>query len=263
MTQFSEELTFAREICRTAGQIIVRYFNEGVAAATKPDGTPVTKADKESEKLIRGAIAKRYPLDGILGEEEDELKGRTGRRWIVDPIDGTYGFSRGIPVFSTLLALEEDGDIRLGVIYNPAIDEMYWAERGGGAFKNGSRLKMSDVSDLNKAQFNFGCLSRILAHDCRHGFERIVQATFHQRGLGDYLSFARVFEGKAEGTIEVGVKPWDLAPMKILALESGGIYDDLSGGASIYTGSCLVSNKSLYDQFRKLLHQDKVAERSK
>jgi len=266
LEKLSEELIFALDICDQISSVAMSHYRDGVEAVEKPDGSPVTEADKQCEKLIRQAIAQRYPADGILGEEEGETagsatagKGTKGsqqsgsRRWIIDPIDGTYGFIRGSAVWSTLLALEDDGEIVLGVVSAPAAGDTYWAEKGRGAYKNGIRIHVSKFDDLSKSQFEFGGLSRILQKGLWKGFSKVVEKTARQRGFGDYLGFAHVFEGKAEAHLEVGVHPWDVAPMKILAEEAGGRYSDLSGGASIYTGSCLVTNGILHDQVLNLL----------
>lgn len=260
---FSRELVFALDLCESAGRIAMNYFVQGVEVIEKSDGSPVTKADKECERMIREAIAAKFPGDAILGEEEGESPGaddttsggtpKQKRKWIIDPIDGTYGFARGVPSWSLLVALEIDGEISLGVVHAPASDEMFWAERGRGAFKNGRRLEVSDIDNVAKSQFEFGGLNRILKLGHWDGFTRIVQATERQRGFGDYLSFVHVFEGKAEAMLEVGLKPWDLAPMKILAQEAGGRFSALDGTESIYHGSCLISNGLVHEDMLALL----------
>lgn len=247
---FSRELVFALDICEQAGHIAMKYFDKGIDVQSKHDGSPVTVADRECERLIREAIESRFPEDGILGEEEGECAPSedNGRRWIIDPIDGTYNYARGVPIFSTLLALEKDGEIQLGVVHNPAFKDTYFAEKGIGAFKNGERIRVSSRSHLNSAQFNFGALSRVLADGLWDGFTEIVSKTERQRGFGDYYGFALVFEGKAEAMLEVGVSCWDLAPMKVIVEECGGRFSDLSGGRSVFTGSCLISNGLVHDE---------------
>src|SRR5262249_5035600 len=160
---------------------------------------PVTCADKECEALIRQAIQDRFAEDGILGEEEGAADGvKSRRRWIIDPIDGTYGFARGIPIFATLLALEENGEIVLGIVHAPARAETFWAEKGRGAFKNGERIKVSSIDRIEDAHFCFGGINRIAASKYWSGFEKLIAKTARQRGFGDYLGFGLVFEGKAE-----------------------------------------------------------------
>jgi histidinol-phosphatase len=257
---FSAELVFALDICERAGKVALAHFDRGIDAVMKDDGSPVTAADKECERLIREAIVAKFPQDAILGEEEGASAGashlvaeKSGRKWIIDPIDGTYGYARGLPVFSTLLALEDDGEIVLGVVHAPAMEHLYWAEKGRGAFKNGQRINVSDKVELSDSQLSFGGINRIHAHGYWPGFTKLVTSTYRQRGFGDYLGFAYVFEGKAEANIEVGVKPWDLAPMKIITEEAGGKFTDLDGNGSIYTGSCLTSNGLNHEQWLQTL----------
>lgn len=253
----SKELSFALSVARQAGDIALEHFKGGIEAVMKSDNTPVTAADRQCERLIREAISREFPDDDILGEEEGETRGAVAgqgaRKWIIDPIDGTYNYARQVPVFSTLLALEQDNEIVLGVVHAPAMGETFWAQKGCGAFKNGQPIAVSTIGDIEKSQFDFGAPSRILEEGFWGGLQRIVAVTYRQRAFGDYLNFAQVFEGKAEAALEIGVKPWDLAPMKIIAEEAGGRYADLAGGASIYTGSCLVSNSILHKQFLDLL----------
>jgi histidinol-phosphatase len=260
----STELAFALDVCERAGKIALAYYNSGVDVVQKSDGTPVTAADKECERLIREAINEKFPTDAILGEEEGESAGVAGkstkrRRWILDPIDGTFGFARGIPVWATLLALEEDDEVILGVVCAPAVGDMYWAQNGLGAFKNGKRIHVSRCDKLSNAQFEFGGINRVLKLGYYPGFTRLVELTARQRGFGDYLGFAHVFEGVAEAHLEVGVHPWDLAPMKIIVEEAGGEYSDLEGGKSIYKRSCLVSNGLLHKEFLQELLRDRHA----
>lgn len=250
----STEMLFALEVCKAAGEIAMDHLRRGLETSTKQDGTPVTQADKECERLIRAKIAEHYPADGILGEEEEEKQlGANKRRWIVDPIDGTYNYAKHIPIFATLLALEHNGKIVLGVVHAPAMIETYWAESGQGAFKNGNRINVSKCDDLSKSMLNFGGPNRILECGYWKGFTQLVKQTERQKGFGDYLGFGLVFEGKSEAMIEIGVKPWDIAPMKILVEESGGRYSDLAGGDSVYLGNCLVSNGPLHDEMESTL----------
>lgn len=266
-TAFRNELVFALDLIEEAGRVAANYFDSGVSVVQKDDGTPVTKADKEIEQMIREAIGARFPDDGILGEEEAEKKvfiksqdsDEGQRRWIVDPIDGTFNFARGIPIFSTLIAFEENDDIVAGAILNPVTKDLFWAEKGKGAFKNGERLHVSEVDAMQDALMNFGGPNRIIEAGLWDNFTSLVQRTYRQRGFGDYLGFAFVFEGKAETMIEVGVKPWDLAPMKIIVEEAGGLFFDLAGGHSVYQGSCVIGNKHLAREFYTSLMAEKGA----
>jgi len=249
MKNHSNELFFAIELSKSAGSIAMAHLRQGVSETLKADGSPVTIADKECEQLIRKRIKEMYPADSILGEEEGASGSSTSaRRWIIDPIDGTYNYARHMPIFATLIALEQDGNVVLGVVHAPAMQETFWAEHGQGAYKNGLPMKVSSIDTLAQSQINFGSPSRILAQGWWDGLTDLVSKTVRQRGFGDYLNFSTVFEGKAEATIEIGVQIWDLAPMKVLAEESGGKYSDLNGGSSIKEGSCIVSNGRIHQE---------------
>ncbi len=253
---FSTELVFALDLCERVGEVAISYFDQSIEMVRKADDTPVTQADKIVERMIREAIAARFPDDSILGEEEPEKVGsqvgvQPRRRWIIDPIDGTFNFARGIPIFSVLLALEVGDDIVLGIIHNPASGDLFWAERDRGAFKNGERIHVSEISELESALFTFGGPNRIKNSVLWDAFCQAIDDTYRQRGFGDYLGFAYVFEGKAEAHLEIGVHPWDLAPMKIIVEEAGGVFHDLRGGSSIYYGSCVITNSMLSDEFKR------------
>jgi histidinol-phosphatase len=250
-----KELSFALDIANRAGDVALNYFRKGIEAEMKHDNTPVTVADRECERLIRSALADSFPNDAILGEEEGESKdaARARRKWIIDPIDGTYNFARGIPIWALLLAFEQDGEIRLGVVHAPAMEETFWAVEGHGAFRNGKRVHVSEIAEIGKSMFTFGDPNRLMHGPYAEGFARIIAATYRQRGFGDYPDFAYVFCGQAEAALETGVKPWDIAPVKIIVKEAGGRYTDLDGGDSIYKGGCLVSNGLVHDEMLNLL----------
>lgn len=253
-TNQSKDLTFALDIARRAGDVALKYFQDGVDSTMKSDNTPVTIADQQCERMIREEIGAHFPDDAILGEEEGESANaaKSRRKWIIDPIDGTYNYARQVPIWSLLLALEEEGEIILGVVHAPAMNETFWAERGCGAFRNGERVHVSQIAAAKDAMFVFGAPSRITGN-LWTGLRRIIDGTYRQRAFGDYLNFAHVFEGKAEAGLEVALKPWDIAPMKIIIEEAGGRFSDLSGGTSIYSGDCLVSNALVHDEILRLL----------
>lgn len=255
----SKQLGFALGLAERAGTLALEYFQRGVEVSLKSDNSPVTVADKECEQLIRAEINKQFPDDLVFGEEEGLAEqaaintSKPPRKWLVDPIDGTYNFARQIPIFSLLIALEEDNEIILGVIHNPALNHTYYAEKGSGTFLNGKRIFVSEISQLEESCFAFGGPSRIVEAGYWPQLTEIVRRTYRQRALGDYLNFGYVLEGKVEANLEVGLQPWDLAPMKILVEEAGGKFSDLEGGSSIYTGKCLATNLLLHDTLLQIL----------
>jgi len=241
---------------RAAGAIALRHFRTDLVVERKPDRSPVTVADRESEHAIVDLLHAEFPDYGFLGEELGEQCGRVEKRWIVDPIDGTKSFVRGIPFFATLIALEEEGEVTVGVIHAPATGEMLYASKGGGAFdESGKRLSVSGVDTLEASMVSFGGLR--IFHRTGHwrGFERLVDATGRQRGYGDYLGAAAVIRGWSEAMVELDVKPWDLAPLKILLEEAGGRLTDFSGRATIYGGSAVVTNGKIHEAVLELLHE--------
>lgn len=234
------------EAARAAGAIALKYFRQGLEVTLKPDRSPVTRADREAEQVIVEILGRAFPEYGFLGEELG-ARGSKEVRWIVDPIDGTRNFVRGIPIWAVLIGLEERGEITAGVILNPVSGELYTARKGQGAFLGQERLRVSDVSSLDKATLIHASLNLLRRDGHWEAFARLVDATDRQRGFGDYMCYTVLAEGKAEIVVETDVKPWDLAPVKLLIEEAGGQFSDLNGLPSIYSGNALASNGRLHD----------------
>jgi histidinol-phosphatase len=246
-------LAAAVDAARAAGEVALRYYRGGFEVAVKADRTPVTEADREAERVIVERLARAFPDHGFLGEEHGQ-QGPRERCWIIDPIDGTKNFVRRIPIWATLLALEDAGAVVVGVVHNPVTGDLYAARRGGGATLNGAPVRVSAVGDLAEAAFLHAGLGIVRAAGYWDGFVRLIDATERQRGFGDYLGYALVAEGKAELYAEVDLKPWDLAPCKLLVEEAGGRFTDLEGRPTIYTGTALATNARLHDAALALLH---------
>ncbi|HUO32417.1 MAG TPA: inositol monophosphatase family protein, partial [Bryobacteraceae bacterium] len=151
MSDLTKELEMGRAVARQAGEIALRYYRTGIQADSKPDDSPVTRADRECELAIARALEEAFPDDGLLGEEGAEKPSRSGRRWIIDPIDGTRDFVRGNPAWANLIGLEADGEVVAGFANMPALGELFWAVRGGGAFVNGARIEASAISSVAEA----------------------------------------------------------------------------------------------------------------
>jgi histidinol-phosphatase len=250
-------LAAAVDAARAAGRVAMKYYNAGFEITLKPDATPVTQADREAERTIVASLGRAFPDYGVLGEEFGG-SGSVATRWIIDPIDGTKNFVRRIPIWATLIALEEHGEITVGVIHNPVTGELYTARRGGGAFLNGERIRISDEGDLSQAYLLHAGLRGARTTRYWDGFMRLVDATDRQRGFGDYIGYGLIAEGKADVYAEIypegsGLKPWDLAPCKILVEEAGGRFTDLEGRPTIYASSALATNGRLHDAALALL----------
>ncbi|MGE0826074.1 MAG: inositol monophosphatase [Candidatus Binatia bacterium] len=248
-----EILTAAIDAAKAAGEVALHYFRTNLTVETKADRTPVTKADRECEAKITALLSARFPQHGFLGEELGERSGSVVARWIIDPIDGTKNFIRGIPFFATLIALEEDGEISTGVMYAPATKDLLYARKGQGAFANDQRVHVSPVSTLNEAMLIHGGLNDLRIRPCWEPFLRLVEATGRQRGFGDALGHSLVICGQAEVTLEPEIKPWDVAATKILVTEAGGRFSDFVGTPSIYTGNAVISNGLVHDTVVKIL----------
>jgi histidinol-phosphatase len=239
-------LAAALDAARAAGAIALRYFRQDVEVTLKPDHTPVTRADREAEEAIVARLGPSFPGIGFLGEEFG-ARGEQRRRWIIDPIDGTKNFVRGIPYWATLLALEEDGEVTLGVVHAPAAGDLLWARRGGGAFADGRPLRVSTLDRLGDATLLHSSLTDFFPGHWA-GLRRLAEGTDRSRAFGDYFGYTFVLRGQAELMVEADLKPWDLAPFAVLFPEAGGRLTDFEGRPTIYSGTAVASNGHLHAQ---------------
>lgn len=251
--RMNDVLTAAIEAAKAAGEVALHYFQGNLIVETKADHTPVTQADRECEARIFDILSARFPAYGFLGEEMGERAGTVNARWIIDPIDGTKNFIRGIPFFATLIALEEEGEVTAGVIYAPALDDLLYAGKGQGAFANNQRVHVSDVNELQQAMLIHGGLKDLKVRACWQSFLRLVDLTARQRGFGDALGHRTVICGQAEVALEPEIKPWDVAASKIIVTEAGGQYSDFTGSPSIYTGNAVISNGRVHEEVIRIL----------
>jgi histidinol-phosphatase len=245
-------LEVAIAAAREAGAVALRYFRTGIAVERKLDRSPVTAADREAEQRAVAVLRDAFPEYGILGEEFG-AQGSTARRWIVDPIDGTKSFIRGIPYFATLIALEEEGEITTGAIYAPAVDDLLYARRGEGAFDRHGPLRVSGVDSLARAMLIFGGASSMRRNGFWPAYERLVDHSARQRSYGDYFGYTFVARGQAEAVVDVDLKPWDLAAVKVIIEEAGGTFTDLSGSPTAFGGSAIASNGLVHEQIQQLI----------
>jgi histidinol phosphatase-like enzyme (inositol monophosphatase family) len=239
---------FAAELAVSAGRLTLGYFQNDIAAEWKDDGTPVTIADREAERLIRDRIAEAYPRHGVLGEEWGDDRPEASHRWIVDPIDGTRAFIRGVPLYAVLVACERDGEVVAGAIGLPGLGELVLAGRGLGCAWNGRRVRVSTVSRLPEAYL---LSSSFKPHaDTREQaiIDRLVQSTGQARTWGDGFGYAMVATGRAEVMFDLGAKVWDLAAPQICVEEAGGRFTDLDGVATAWTGDAIATNGLIHDE---------------
>lgn len=243
----SDWLVLLFEMADRADAISTRYFlSTDLHVETKPDRTLVTKADVAVEEAIRALVARKHPGVGVFGEEHGETKGDGATRVIVDPIDATANFARGIPVFATLLAVETDGEIVAGLVSAPALQRRWHAARGAGAFCGDRRLKVSGVRQLSDAQVFHGSLAGGEAVPNTKKLPGLLAKTWRQRGFGDFYQHMLLAEGCGELGLDPLVAPWDIAALQIIVEEAGGKATAFTGERSIYGGSLLTSNGHLH-----------------
>jgi len=235
----NRDLQLALELADAADQITMRWFRASTLdVRTKADHTPVSAADEETERMIRASLQRERPGDGITGEEFG-VSGESSRRWIVDPIDATKNYVRGIPVFATLIALEENGRITVGVVSSPAMAKRWWASAGEGAFSNGDAIHVSRVDSIAEAYLSSYALTEPFLTLARHSRRACA--------FSDFWAHMLVAEGGLDIAVEPQLAPWDMAPLQIIVEEAGGRFTDIRGNARYDGGSGLSTNGLLHD----------------
>jgi histidinol-phosphatase len=243
-------LADAVDLARAAGELTLRWFQaRDLDVEHKGDGTPVTEADRAAERFLRTEIARRHPDDAIVGEEEAPRAGTSGRTWIIDPIDGTKAFTRGVPLYSNLLAVDDGEGPAIGVINLPALGETVYAGRGLGCFSNEQRVSVSDESTLADAYVSSSSFRNwgldLLA--------RFRDARANLRTWGDGYGYALVATGRIEVMIDPTVARWDVAAMPVILAEAGGRFSAWDGSPDPGAGSGVATNGHLHDQVLALL----------
>ena len=248
-------LAFAQAACDAADEIALRQFRRDIEVMTKPDRSFVTVADQAIERLIRERITAAFPDHGLVGEEYGTEAADASVRWYIDPIDGTHNFIRGVPLFGTLLALEIDGQLQLGVVSAPALRERWYARRGGGAWAVGAAgnegpraLHVSRIGALENAQVLYGSGHDIETSGLAPGFHELLGAVWRERGFSDFWGYALLAEGAAEAMVEVDLSSWDMAAPLVIVEEAGGRVTDFQGRREIDSGTLLASNGILHEE---------------
>ena len=246
------DLQLALSLADEADAITLKFFrSSSLFVRTKSDRSPVSEADEAAEKMIRERLSRERPADGILGEEFG-ASGSAPRRWIVDPIDGTKNYIRGVPVYGTLIALEEEGRITVGVISAPAMPRRWWAARGDGAFCDGRRIAVSDVPTIAQSFIGYDSVTDFTGRD-RHRFLDLLDTVERSRGFGDFWAHMLVAEGAIDVAVEPKVALWDMAAVQVIIEEAGGRFTDLKGRPTADGGSALSTNGRVHDEALELL----------
>jgi histidinol phosphatase-like enzyme (inositol monophosphatase family) len=248
---YQRERDFAREIAIAAGANAQRIRAGGISAETKSDESPVTVADRDNERLIREAIERDFPDDGILGEEGSSKAGTSGRRWIIDPIDGTRDFVRGNRFWCVLIGLEGAGESMVGVAHFPLLDETYWAVRGEGAYLHDEPLRVSSRASFAECSFHANGLQLAEARPYLPTVIELIQRSWSVRSYGGALDACLVAAGKVDVWFEPKVAPWDLAALRPIIEEAGGEFFALDGSRGIDRGSAFGCAPGLAAQVRR------------
>ncbi len=242
---FKDELKLAVYMADRAKKLILKHFQGNFKVEWKRDNTPVTIADKTAEEFMRTCMLKETPDYGIIGEEFGKQSGKSGRQWVIDPIDGTKAFIHGVPLFGTLLALLEDGEPVLGLVDLPALGHRVLASKGGGAKVDGKKCMVSRVTNLSEALVLCGSENTMETQGYGKPWATIRQKAGLARGWGDCYGHFLVATGKAELMVDPVVEIWDIAPFGIIIPEAGGVFSSIQGKPGIHERSGISCNAAL------------------
>ena len=252
---YERELAAVQRWVEETDRIAMSHFSVSVATVTKDDGTPVTAADRAIETFLRAEIEREFPGDAILGEEFGETAAGA-RRWIIDPIDGTKNFARGVPVFATLIALQDDGGavLALGMVSAPALGARWWATDGDGAFHNGSTIRVSAAARLEDADVVTGGVDWAFRTGYGERFEALLRRARRQRGFGDFWGPMLVAQGSVDVMIEFAdLKLWDMAACNKIVVEAGGRATTIEGLHKVGPSPVVTTNGLLHDEVLRAL----------
>ena len=255
-SEWARELDVAVRAAKQAAEVALR-MQPGISAEIKPDRSPVTQADRECERLIARELVEAFPEDGILGEEGARAESHSGRRWIIDPIDGTRDYLRGNSLWANLIALEAGpdagNDVVVGVVNLPIQGRCFTATRGGGAYRDGSRIQVSSKASIEEAVLCFNDYNRLDGLPFKERFPDWMRLFWAVRGLGGATDAMMVASGQAEVWIEARAAEWDFAPLKLIVEEAGGRFFNFDGGSSIRAGNGIACAPGLEGEVRRFL----------
>lgn len=254
MSDLEKELQFVLNLCDEIDQYTLSSFEKReFSVMTKADLSPVTEIDQETERRIRTAIEKEFPEDSIEGEEYGIESNQSSRSWIIDPIDGTKNYLRGIPVWGTLIALCVDGQPVLGVVSAPSLHRRWWASKGNGAYVNSKKITVSKIDELSMVEASYGNIIQFKNAGLPGALDRMVESFGRVRALGDFWSHMLVAEGVMECGIDPVCEAWDVGPIKIIVEEAGGTFTSIKGEDTIYGKSGVSSNGILHKQLMDVI----------
>lgn len=247
---FGKEIEVARKAAVRAGALALRHQAAGIRVESKPDDSPVTIADRECERMIAGMLEEAFPDDGMLGEEGSRKESKSGRTWIIDPIDGTRDFVRGNPLWSVLIGLEDRDEIVAGVVYLPLLSQTCWASRGGGAFRNDAPMRVSSIDDPRLAVLSVNSLNRIGEMPFARRLIEWAGRFWAVRSLGGTPDAMMLAAGELDVWIEPKVAAWDLAAVQVILEEAGAVFFAFNGVRSIHAGNAIACTPGLENELR-------------
>jgi histidinol-phosphatase len=250
----------ALDWCDATDALALEHFHRDMEVTRKPDTTFVTQADTGIERMLRDRIGAEFAGHGVLGEEYGDDAGGAATRWIIDPIDGTHNYLRGVPLFATLIAVERDGELQASVISAPALGMRWCAWRGGGAWVRGGwwggspqRIRVSGIATVEESQVLYASANELESYGRAPGWRALLARAWRERGFGDFWGYALVAEGAAEAMVEVELSPWDAAAPMLLVEEAGGRATDFEGRRAVDSRTFLTSNGILHETVRSRL----------
>jgi myo-inositol-1(or 4)-monophosphatase len=251
----SNYLKFATETAYLAGRLTLGYYQSSLSVDYKADDSPVTIADRKAEELIRSRIEDAYPGHAIIGEEFGlkESQGAT-HRWIIDPIDGTKSFMRGVPLYGVLLGLEIEGRVEVGAAYFPALDEMIAAATGAGCWWNGRPAQVSPITDLQRAYFSTTSAQAFEKHGRIQTFNRLIRSCYYQVGWSDAYGYLLAATGRVDIMLDPVMNIWDCGPFPPILSEAGGFFGDWKGNPTIYAHEALATTQALLPHVLELIN---------
>lgn len=252
MNELQEMLDFATQAAWQAGRVTLGHFQTDVTVETKADDSPVTVADRNAESLLRGMIKDRFPDDGIIGEEHGEEEGSTGRRWIIDPIDGTKAFVAGVPLYGTLIGVEIDGEPTIGVCNLPGLNEMTSAAKGLGCWWNGKRCRVTATDRVEDALVIVTEQKSFAKHKPGRA-DALIEKARLVRGWGDCYGYVMVATGRADVMLDPIMAVWDCAALQPILEEAGGTFTDWQGQAGIWGEEAVATNGVLFDEVMEMI----------
>jgi histidinol-phosphatase len=245
------------EAAMRAAQLALTYFDSGLQVEWKQDHSPVTVADREAEQLLRTTLLAKFPTDGFLGEEFGDQPGTSGYRWIIDPIDGTRSFMRGIPLWATLVGLEYQGEVIAGIASAPALGQTWRALRGDGAWRGDRRLRATDQANLRDAVMFSSSVIWFIEAGKQAEYLNLVAQTQRQNSFGDFYGFVLVAQGSGEIMVDHGVHIWDVAALQPILEEAGGRLTDWANQRTIHSIDVVASNGKLHAETLRLLNGER------